>query len=141
MAGLQEIEAAIEDLRAQLAAQPAFRLHPVSERELAALSVRSGWKGARGSLEDWATRAGAYVLLRDGVVEYVGRALKGQGLAARLREHARAKPFSGAAEGTERRSAAVVALPDDFAWLAPSLELWLHWKIRDDGGLLNKKRC
>jgi hypothetical protein len=141
MAGLQDVESAIAGLRAELAGSPTFGALPLSESELAALGVHRGWARARGTLGSWATQAGAYVLLRDGVVEYVGRALKGQGLASRLREHARAAPFAGADDGAANRSVAVIPLPDDLAWLAPSLELWVHWKVRDGGGLLNRKRC
>jgi len=35
----------------------------------------------------------------------------------------------------------VLALEDEDAWLAPSLELLLHWRTRGDGDLFNKKRC
>ena len=89
----------------------------------------------------WADCAGAYVMVDGDTPKYIGRALKGSGLRARLMEHSRGNDrlIRGLLEraGT---SVIVIPLENDDAWLAPSLELFLHWKLRDDGVLWNKKR-
>ena len=90
----------------------------------------------------WRSAAGAYVFLHADVARYVGRALKGRGLAGRLREHGRAKPLTdiGGVLSHQDLRILVVPLQDESAWLAPSLELFLHWWLRDDGTLVNAKR-
>ena len=142
MASLNDVRIAVEALGQQFAMPPTYPLHLLSSDERNALESEKGWKRASISPGEWATQAGAYVLLDGDVVRYVGRALKGQGLATRLREHVRANPNLTSSQAGQRTwQIAVVALDDDWAWLAPSLELWIHWKVRDDGGLLNLKRC
>ena len=92
--------------------------------------------------QPWARQAGAYALLYGSHVRYVGRALKGQGLALRVWEHIRGdKRFTINTESAEPPRLVVLALEDDDAWLAPSLQLLLHWRTRGDGDLFNKKRC
>ena len=73
------------------------------------------------------------------MVRYVGRALKGRGLARRLGEQLRASSHVGTLLRKPDANVYVVPLADPDAWLAPSLELLLQWYLRDDG-LLNRKR-
>lgn len=128
----------LEEARAFFAEQlPGIEHLPMEIVDLAALrDARALRKYA------WARNAGVYVLLHGNKVRYVGRALKGGGLAGRLRRHIRSNSsFATDLAGDSPVRLAVWPLHDDDAWLAPSLELLVHWCTRGDGDLLNLKRC
>jgi hypothetical protein len=95
-----------------------------------------------GTSAKWAVAAGAYVFFDGPSARYIGRALKGQGLRKRLSEHRRAPTDSAirALISSPASSVRIVALPDGLEWLAPSLELFLHWQLREHADLINKKR-
>ena len=134
MKTIEDVQAAVTDFERR-----AGVLIPRPLEPLAADSLRT----PRTIMQQpWAKHAGVYVLMHGPAVEYVGRALMGQGLGKRLTHHLRVnRVCREAANPTDAVPIIVLPLVDDDnnAWLAPSLELLvLHW-VRWDG-LLNKKR-
>jgi hypothetical protein len=95
------------------------------------------------SANAWAEKAGVYLICSGDQVRYVGRALKGQGLRRRLREHFRAPAGHSRTSSIlhgEDAHVIVLALEDEDAWLAPSLELSVMATFRNRYPLINRKR-